>query len=83
MKGFEIDIVVKETQEHIARKLVNTVGWGGRTGTAAEQEVNTGANSLKAGQAKRDREVSSPGMGRDKSSLSYAYCMLGRMLSTG
>lgn len=61
---------------------MNTVGWGGRSGTAAEQEVNIGANSLKTGQANRDRKVSSPGMGMDRSSLSYAHCMLGRMLST-
>lgn len=32
MKGFEIDVVVKEAQEHMAKKPVNTIGWGKATG---------------------------------------------------
>lgn len=34
MKGFEIDNVVKGSQEHIGRKSVNTVGGVERSGAA-------------------------------------------------
>lgn len=75
---FEIDTVVNEAQEYIAKKRMNAVGGVWMSGTATEQEVNLRTNSLKVRQARMDRKVPSTGIGWTRA-LHVCY-MLGRVL---